>query len=374
MDGPPDHRNSGNIESDALQRDRDRRILELLDEIYALEQYRREQLLLRRLGSYLRCALTKSEACAAVGRFGTRLWPEAIGAIYLLRPEEDYLERVASWGDSSLNEPAFSLQDCWAMRRGEAHCVRDADGEPPCAHVGQIERALPFVCVPLMWQGRLLGLLHLQHLPKVATGSDRGVSADPAAALATMVAEDLSFTLADLSLRETLREQSIRDSLTGLFNRRFVEEFLVRELARAGRRPHPLSLVVLDIDHFKQINDTFGHIAGDMVLRKIGLVLQAHVRMSDVACRVGGEEFALVFAELPLPVAVQRAEDIRQALRKMPLTYEDRVLDPITASFGVAAYPEHGRTAEALFRAADQALYEAKRAGRDRVIAAAAAS
>jgi diguanylate cyclase (GGDEF)-like protein len=345
-------------------------VLELLDEIYALEQFRREQILLRKLGGYLRHALTETEACAAVERFGPRLWPGATGAVYLLHPDEEYLVRAASWGDGSLHESTLSLRDCWAMRRSELHWVRDADDELPCAHVERAELALPSVCVPLMSQGRMLGLLNLQRLAKTATSPDHGVPTDPAAALAKMAAEDLSFMLASLSLRESLREQSIRDSLTGLYNRRFAEEFLVREIARAGRRPHPLSLVVLDIDHFKQINDTFGHIAGDMVLRKIGLVLQAHVRTSDVACRMGGEEFSLVFAELPLPVAVQRAEDIREALRKVSLTYESRVLDPVTASFGVAAYPDHGRTAEALFRAADRALYEAKRAGRDRVITA----
>jgi diguanylate cyclase (GGDEF)-like protein len=216
----------------------------------------------------------------------------------------------------------------------------------------------------------MLGSLQLQRLTKIAKTSESGIFADPSVILAVMAAEDLSFALANMSLRESLHEQAIRDPLTGLFNRRFVDEFLVRELARATRKTRQLSVVVLDIDHFKRINDNFGHSAGDMVLRQIGHILQAHVRESDIACRLGGEEFSLLLSELSLPIAIQRAEDVRKALREMSLTYEEKDLGPITASFGAAAYPEHGRTVEALFRAADEALYDAKRAGRDRVVSA----
>jgi diguanylate cyclase (GGDEF)-like protein len=224
--------------------------------------------------------------------------------------------------------------------------------------------------VPLIAQGRTLGLFHLQRLTIVAKTAERGMSDNPTVTLATMVAEDLSFALANMSLRESMHEQSIRDSLTGLFNRRFFEEFLIRELARAGRKTLQISVVVLDLDHFPRINDTFGHSAGDMVLRRVGPVLQANVRESDIACRIGGEEFLLLLSESTLPIAVQRAERIRKALRDMSLIYEEKALGPITASFGAAAYPDHGNTVEALFRAADEALYHAKRAGRDRVIPA----
>jgi diguanylate cyclase (GGDEF)-like protein len=350
-----------------LRQASEQRVLELLDEIYELEQSRREQLTLRKFSSYLNSALTRREAYVAVECFGPQLWPAASGAVYGVHATEEYLERVASWGDASLHEPSLGLSDCWAMRRAQPHCVRNASIELPCAHMAAALGALPSLCVPLMAQGQVLGLLHLQRLTKISKTSESAMPTDPCVVLALMVAEDLSLALANIRLREILREQSMRDALTGLLNRRFFEEFLVRELARAVRKTRQVSMVVLDIDHFKHVNDTFGHSAGDMVLRNVGPILQAHVRESDVACRIGGEEFLLLLAESSLPIAVQRAEHIRKALREMSLTYEDKTLDPITASFGASAYPDHGHTVEALFRAADKALYHAKREGRDRV-------
>ena len=352
-----------------FQQASEQRVLDLMDELYELEQFRQEQLTFRKFSSYLKTSVTRRETYAAVECFGPQLWPAATGAVFFLRAPDEYLERVASWGDASLNEPTVTLQDCWAMRSAQPHCVQDAAIDLPCAHMAQIPEGLPSLCVPLIAQGQILGLLHLQRLTISKTPESR-MTAHSAVALAVMVAEDLGFALANIGLRETLHEQSIRDPLTGLFNRRFFEEFLIRELARAGRKTHQLSVVVLDIDHFKRINDTFGHGAGDMVLRRVGPILQAHVRQSDIACRIGGEEFLLLLSELTLPTAIQRAEDIRKALLEMSLTYDDKALGPITASFGAAAYPDHGHTVEALFRAADEALYKAKRAGRDRVVSA----
>ena len=355
---------------EGLKQSSEQRVLELLDEIYELEQAHREQLTLRKLSSYLKSSLTGREAYAAIECFGPQLWPTASGAVYCVHATEEYLERVAAWGDPALHAPSLGLTDCWAMRRAQPHCFRDASVEIPCGHIVQVGGTLPSLCMPLIAQGQVLGLLHLQKLTRLSKSSN-GLSSDPAAVLAAMVAEDLSLALANIRLREFLREQSMRDPLTGLFNRRFFEEFLIRELARAARKTRQVCMVLLDLDHFKLINDTFGHSAGDMVLRNVGPLLKTHVRESDVACRIGGEEFLLLLAELSLPTAVQRAEAIRKALREMSLTYEEHSLGPITASFGAAAYPDHGRTVESLFRAADAALYDAKRAGRDRVVPAA---
>lgn len=346
------------------------RVFDLSDEIYDLEQFRREQLTLRKLSSYLKSALTTAEAHSAIECFGPQLWPAATGTVYLLHLTGDYLERAATWGDASLTNQSLAWQDCWAMRHLRPHCVRDTDGEILCRHIAQSSAALPSLCVPLIAQGQMLGLLHLQRLKNISNISRNETFADPSLALAVAAAEDLSLAHANMRLRESLREQSIRDSLTGLFNRRFLDEFLVREVARAERKTRQLSMIALDIDHFKRINDSFGHSAGDTVLQKVGTILRAHVRSTDVASRIGGEEFLLVLAESPLPLAAKRAEDIRNAIYEMSLKYENRDLGRVTASFGVAAFPEHGRTAEALIRAADKALYEAKHAGRNQVVSA----
>lgn len=354
-----------------LEQAGEQRVLDLMDELYELEQFRQEQLTFRKFSSYLKSSLTRAEAYAVVECFGPQLWPGAGGAIYFLHATEEYLERVASWGETSHNESSLAIHDCWALRRAQPHSVRAAGSDLLCAHIAQAPGVLPSLCVPLIAQGQMLGLFHLQRLTDTPKAAEGGMMpAYPGVVLAVMASEDLSFVLANMSLRESLREQSIRDPLTGLFNRRFVDEFLVRELARATRKARQFSVVVMDIDHFKQINDTFGHSAGDMVLRRVSHILQAHVRESDIACRLGGEEFSLLLAELSQPVAIQRAESIRKALREMSLTYDGKTVGPITASFGAATYPEHGRTVEALFRAADEALYDAKRSGRDRVVSA----
>jgi diguanylate cyclase (GGDEF)-like protein len=314
--------------------------------------------------------LTTREALAAVECYGPQLWPGATGAVYLLPATGNHLERSAAWGDAALTEPSLSWQACWAMRNLRPHCVLDSKSEIACQHVAPSASTLPSLCVPLVAQGQLLGLLHLQRVWHTSNVSRSVASPDAGLALAVSVAEDLSLAHADMRLRESLREQSIRDSLTGLFNRRFVDEFLVQELARAERKSRQLSMIALDIDHFKRINDSFGHDAGDTVLKQVSTILQANVRDSDIASRVGGEEFLLLLAESSLPLATKRAEGIRSAISGMALKFEDRDLGRITASFGAAAYPDHGRTPEALKRAVDKALYEAKHAGRDRVVSA----
>ena len=347
----------------------EQRVLDLLDELYELEQFRREQLAFRRLAGYLKSSLTTKEAFAAVECLGPELWPGMAGALYSLRGDDEGLDRVAAWG-GVLSETRFDASECWALRRGELHLVAEASSSLQCAHVKSGAKTLSSLCIPLIAQSRLLGLFHLQRLKSAPASLRSGTSSARGLDVAVMAAQEVSFALANLCLQQALREQAIRDPLTGLFNRKVFEELLGREVARAERKTHQLSVIVLDLDHFKHINDTFGHSAGDAVLRHVGPVLQAHVRESDLACRIGGEEFLLLLAELALPVAVQRADAIRVALRQNPVKFGDKIIDPVTASFGAAAYPYHGRTVEALFRAADKALLDAKRTGRDRVVAA----
>jgi diguanylate cyclase (GGDEF)-like protein len=186
--------------------------------------------------------------------------------------------------------------------------------------------------------------------------------------LALALAEDMALALANLRLRETLRSQAIRDSLTGLFNRRYLEETLERELNRVKRQKTPLGVIMMDLDHFKAYNDAFGHGAGDELLSALGKLLKTHIRGEDIACRYGGEEFLVIMPGSSMEVAQQRAEVFRQAIKKMHHQYQE--LQPITLSLGVAANPGHGDTGAQLIRAADAALYRAKQAGRDRVVVA----
>jgi len=170
-----------------------------------------------------------------------------------------------------------------------------------------------------------------------------------------------------VKLQATLKEQTIRDSLTGLYNRRYLDENLERELARARRDNLPLCMVMLDIDHFKDLNDTYGHPAGDEALRAVAASLHRNVRAQDIACRYGGEEFLILMPHMELAVAAERAERWRRAIEAIRIDAGGSEIR-LTASFGVAAYPGHGGTPDELTQSADLALYAAKGRGRNRVV------
>lgn len=245
-----------------------------------------------------------------------------------------------------------------------------ADSGLDCGHLGP-SPPTGYLCVPMVALGEPLGVLHLHGGPGPEQ-VDRVHEPPPEAQqrLAVTVAERLSLALANVRLRDTLRSQSIVDPLTGLFNRRYMEETLDLELARATRGRREIGIIMLDIDHFKSLNDSCGHDAGDALLRALAGLLRTRVREGDIACRFGGEEFILILPEAPLDLARHRAEEIREAMCQLRVSHRGRVIGPITVSAGVAAFPDHGKTSEGLLHAADAALYRAKAEGRDRVRAA----
>jgi diguanylate cyclase (GGDEF)-like protein len=167
-------------------------------------------------------------------------------------------------------------------------------------------------------------------------------------------------------LQQKLADQSVHDALTGLHNRRYLEEALGRDLILAERHGHPVSVIMADIDHFKKVNDRYGHLAGDEILRGFAAILKRNARASDIYCRYGGEEFLLVFPQMPVEKAAARAEQLRRTIAAAPLRY-GAIAIPITASFGVAGFPDNGRSSDSIVDAADKALYEAKNNGRNRV-------
>lgn len=327
----------------------------------------REVELLRQLSELLQACATLDEAHGVMGQLCGRLFPDAAGAILVTPASRDGLWAVAVWGPPlGGGRERFQLDECWALRRGRVYRVDDVGASPACPHLGEPVPSA-FVCVPLAAQGETLGLFTLAALPDVVTEGGLG---EPRVRLAVTVAEQFALALANLRLRETLRGQSIRDPLTGLFNRRYMEETLDRELSRAERDGRPLSVILLDIDRFKHFNDTFGHEAGDTILSSLGSLLRSASRAGDVACRYGGEEFALILPAASLVDAQRRAEEIREAIRGLRVALGSRPLEAVRCSMGVAAFPEHGGVSGALLRAADAALYRAKREGRDQVVLA----
>jgi diguanylate cyclase (GGDEF)-like protein len=249
--------------------------------------------------------------------------------------------------------------ECWALRRGRVHLAQPTQNGLVCHHVPQPLPASS-LCVPMMAQGETLGMLNICcNQATLSTAQQQ---------LAVTVSEHLSLALSNMRLRETLRHQAIRDPLTGLYNRRYMEESLERELRRAVRHHTTLGVMMLDLDHFKRFNDTYSHAAGDVLLRELGRVLQHYLRGEDIACRYGGEEFTLILVDAPLATVVQRANQIREAVKNLTVTYRGQSLGIATASCGVAMFPDHGLSGEQLVHAADTALYRAKDEGRDRVM------
>jgi diguanylate cyclase (GGDEF)-like protein len=359
---------------------------ELRRRITELERRNREATLVSQMASLLQVSETADEAYAVVGRAGRMLFPGTIGALLVVPESRLVVEVATAWGDAELSRKVFEPQDCWALRGGRVHRVDDPSTDPVCPHVSDPEQG-EYVCIPLTALGTTLGVLHIQaHADNTETADVEGSEVDTRVSnrhgrlvaarldddvrdLALRVSEHLALAMANFRLRETLQVQSTRDALTGLFNRRYMEESLERELHRAAREEQSLALLLLDLDNFKRFNDRLGHAAGDTLLRSLGEFLLAQVRREDVPCRYGGEEFVVIMPKASKQDAYRRAERLREEARDQWQPYGPGV----TVSIGIAAYPEDGTTTRALLDAADAALYRAKSEGRDRVVAAGAA-
>jgi len=323
-----------------------------------LENLVGELTMLGELGNLLRSCLDSEEVYAVLSRSAQRIFPGSSGAVYLVSSSRDIMETVSSWGPSP-GQHHTSLDGCWALRKGRLHWVDDTRTGILCSH-RTTPLALNSLCLPMIAQGETLGVFHLQGENLLESVRRIGVA----------LAEQTALALSNLRLRENLRNQAIRDPLTGLFNRRYLEEFLAREIKRAQRSQLPIGIIMIDIDHFKPFNDLFGHLAGDAFLQAFGKCLLANIRGGDVACRYGGEEFLLMLPETSFEETGLRAEQIRIAAKELRVQHMQHLLGPVTLSVGVAAFPLHGSTIEGLVQSADSALYRAKEEGRDRVLAA----
>lgn len=328
-----------------------------------MERRSTEMSLIGEMGELLQSCRTVPEAHRIVARMLGQLFPNEGGALCVMNATRDHLTAVVKWGHVQTDE-YFVPDDCWSLRRSRINVVNDPGTDLACPHV--LAATDPYLCVPLMAGREAQGLLHLV--------GRAGPYGEAATQLARTAGEQIALALANLKLHETLRNQSVRDGLTGLYNRRYLEEALERELNRANRASRPLALIILDIDHFKRFNDSFGHETGDAVLRAVASFVHDNLRRADISCRFGGEEFVLILPEAGLDDALAKAESLREGVERLDLRHDREPIGPITISLGVAAYPDHGGQMDALVKAADEALYRAKRDGRNRTQAALAAA
>ncbi|HTX02492.1 MAG TPA: diguanylate cyclase [Candidatus Acidoferrales bacterium] len=351
------------LSSEATRRDvAEARLTDTNDELQrkarSLEVYSKTVNLVRRMADRLPACADEEEFSSVIQSFAPQLTHGRRGALYLMANSRNLLHVGASWNGPFTSREEFTPDDCWALRRGQEHISGAGHVEVLCAHIlGDSEST--HWCVPLVAQSETVGLLYLEGVEDVDETDTVHV-----------LSETIALALVNLRLREKLRSQSVRDPLTALYNRRYLDETLDLELARAARSKVPIAVIMLDIDHFKKFNDTFGHEAGDQVLKGVAEVLATSMRRGDVAGRFGGEEFLLIMPGADLERAMSRSDTMRETIASIELAQAGQKLGRVTASFGVAIFPDDGETAHSLVQTADKALYAAKAAGRNRVLAA----
>ncbi len=351
LQGALDHRRD-------LIREREVALSEMGRSLGELKRRDHESRLLHTMTEMLQACASVEETYQVIENAALQLFPGG-GALSVVNASSSLFETAISWG---LNHPAllvFSPNECLALRRSQAHS--STDGGLSCTHLrgAGISNSL---CLPMIAQGETIGVFHLFN-----------EDSDARRQLAFTVSENIGISIANLRLRETLRSQSIRDPLTNLYNRRYMEETFAREIARATRDREHVAVVQIDVDHFKSFNDTYGHDFGDALLRSLGELFLETFRDVDVACRYGGEEFTLILPKCPIHHAERRAEELQKLVQmlEVPSLIDDEFAPGApTMSIGIAVFPEHGNSAESLIRAADQALYSAKSQGRNMIVRA----
>lgn len=329
-----------------------------------LQSYTEDIHQLNEMSDFLQACNNLHELSEVIRTFSYRFFGAGSGALYLLKDEQLYLHD-SSWGSDFNPQESFSLAECWAMRNSKIHPATKAQENLICHHFQPTDHHT-HTCIPLYARAKQVGLLVLYAHSRL-WGQDAARNANRAQLLQAF-ADHVAGAISNQTLRALLQEQSTRDPLTGLHNRRFLSEQLHLEISRSHRDQKSFGILLTDVDHFKSINDNFGHDVGDQVLKTLAEHMQTNIRASDILCRFGGEEFIFLLPETDLQHSYVIAEKLRRRIAQQPHDFElDR---PVTVSIGVACFPEHGETAEELLKAADLALYEAKNRGRNRSVMA----
>jgi diguanylate cyclase (GGDEF)-like protein len=327
----------------------------------ARESARHEMEQLFSMASMLQSATDRDDANHVLRGKAQYLLPGFSGALYVYNNSRDRLDWSTGWGPlmSQANAGHIVPSDCWALKLGKPY-MNGGQHSLACQHDAP---GCVLLEIPMAARGEIFGLLQI-----AGEGNDAEARLEPIRPLAMALADAMSLSLSSSALREQLRNQALRDGLTGLYNRRFLEEMLDRLTKEAERRGVPMSAVMIDLDHFKRLNDQYGHSAGDAVLREVARAIMASLRTTDVACRYGGEELLVLLPDCSLDHAAQRAERLRLQIESLSNVANGQ---SVTASFGVACTPDTTAQPAELVAVADAALYQAKRLGRNRVEVAA---
>lgn len=328
------------------------------NEIENARHFLKEVLNINKMNDRLQTCQSSAEAYNIIAHTAKELFPDMSGGLVIRHAGSNEMETVQKWGDVQCLKQSFSIDDCWALREGHVYIMNKIHDGIICHHFNPLPLS-GYLCVPLIIQSGVIGILELN-------AAHNATIHDHQQQLAITFCEVLRLCLGNIFLKETLNEQVIQDPLTGLYNRRYLDTTLPIMLRRATRNSKTLCVAMVDIDFFKKINDTFGHDAGDEVLKYLGNYLKTNMRDSDTACRYGGEEFVIIL-ESQIKDAVTRLQKISKDISAAHLVSGSKALPSITISIGIAESPTHATNAEELLRLADEALYKAKTSGRNRI-------
>ena len=321
------------------------------------EKARQQVARLFEMADVLQSASDHADANAVLKATAVELVPGFSGALYVFNNSRDRLVLSTTWAraENDALPETINPNACWALKRGKPHLNRGDSTKLCCAHHVGSETSLE---IPMIARGEIVGLLQL-----FASGISAVERLEHITDLGSALADGMSLALANMALREKLRNQALRDPLTGLYNRRYMEDCLQRFVRLAERENREISLIMVDLDHFKRLNDEHGHSFGDQVLRDAALTLTGSLRETDIVCRFGGEELVVILPDCPLERAADKAELLRLRIEELSSTHGA----DISASFGVASVPHTSQSVTDLLQAADQALYKAKQGGRNQV-------
>ena len=314
------------------------------------------------MADMLQSASGHLDANAVLKATAERLLPGLGGALYIFNNSRDRLDRSTTFGPAEETAHAaetISPTQCWALKRGKPHINQLGSASLCCDHHDCQDSTV--LEIPMTARGELLGLLQVS-----AHGEEAQDRLNQTRDLAMAIADGMSLALSNIALREKLRSQALRDPLTGLYNRRYMEDSLERLVRLASREKKNLSLMMIDLDHFKKLNDNHGHAMGDAVLRETAAAILGALRESDVACRYGGEELLVIMPDCSIEDAGTKAENIRERIHALSGHHGTS----ISASFGVSSMPLITSQMTDLIASADAALYAAKRNGRNCVVMA----
>ena len=332
-----------------------------------LENQANTMSIINEMNNILGSSSSIKETLQIISLYIKRLLPFTAGTVYLMKASANYLESTAEWNSPKLREKIFSPTQCWSLRQGRIHTYYHDEAGIICEHNENTADLPSYVCVPMLAQNEIIGVLYLEILQasgKVQQAIQKLVEQNQL--MIQNLAGQIALSISNIKLHEILKTRSTRDPLTNLYNRAYLNETLERDIQRAKRKNISIAIVMMDLDHFKNANDAYGHEAGDSILKQIAKLLTENIRESDIICRYGGEEFLIVFYDTTLESTVARIEHIRKIISELQFNFSGILYSP-TASFGIAMYPEHGdENPDKLIKASDEAMYQSKHNGRNK--------